>query len=154
MAWNAISRAAQPHYRITAIRCLLQISAISAHALAIRTHTYRTRVQLCGCCIRDRWLREGKYFAACVRRYARICINMGAIYVGMRGHNMSTNAREYIRRRERENAICVSATKWLSEPFENIFMVKLCAKGEKWMWICYVFQGTYLSRVLNQCTWY
>jgi len=43
---------------------------------------------------------EGKYFAACVRWYARICVNMDAIYVGMRGHNTSTDACEYIRRQE------------------------------------------------------
>lgn len=66
----------------------------------------RTHARLCGCCVRDRWLREGKYFAACVRWYARICVNMGAIYVGMCGHNMSTNACEYIRRQEREREQC------------------------------------------------
>lgn len=38
---------------------------------------------------------------------------MGVIYVSMRGHNMSTNAREYIRRQERS---VTSATKRLSGP--------------------------------------
>lgn len=100
------------------ISALLQLdvyyrSARSTPTLSQYVHAYMDD------CTGDRWLREGKYFAACVRRYARICVNMDAIYPGMRGHNTSTNARECVRR---TRAICDKRDETALGPFESMFL--------------------------------
>lgn len=129
------------------ISALLQLdvyyrSARSTLTLSQHTHTHmRARGRLYSH-IRDRWLREGKYFAACIRWYARICVNMGAIYIGMRGHNTSTNAREYIRQQERS---VTSATKRLLGPLK-VFLwssfVRRARNGHESV----MYSGTRISR--------
>lgn len=57
-----------------------------------------------------------------------VCVNMGAIYVGMRRHNTSTNVREYVRRQERP---VTNATKRLSETLWECFYGQTLCQGRK-----------------------